>query len=147
MRAHIRAAFTSSWCIPLYTRVRQPSGLPHLEHSAKLRLELTYIGRGRKRENSADSHSWTVRFAPTTKHRTQTPFSNFPSSQQTLFLQRISYLTVESHIKCRQLQNLTPMKEISSIFLKEYLYNDKWLKNGKSGLLSTDLLLSAPGDY
>lgn len=60
---------------------------------ARIRVNLYWGGGGK--ESSADSYRWTVQLAPTTKHETQTPFSNFSSSRQTLFLQRVSYLTAE----------------------------------------------------
>lgn len=60
---------------------------------AKIRVHL-YWGEGGK-ENVLLAVRARVQCAPTTKRKTPRPFSEFPSSRQTLFLQRVSDLVAE----------------------------------------------------
>ena len=123
VRAHIRAAFPSSWRIPLYTRVRQPSGLPHLEHSAKLRLELTYPGKGRKRDSSADrDRESTLPPTQSTKHKHPSPA--FPLPNRYCFCRESHTWPLKRSHKTQVVTKLTPLKIISELFQKGYKKNN-----------------------
>lgn len=90
---------------------------------AKIRVNLSWGGEEKRQ------FCWQLRervhFAPTTKHKTQTPFSSFSSSQQILFLQRVSYLPAERSHKTQVVTKLTPLKIIFELFQKGYKKNFK----------------------
>lgn len=129
MRAHIRAAFPSSWRISLYTRVRQPSGLRiWTQCKAKIRVNLSWGGEEKRQ------FCWQLEtespLCSLPKHKTQTPFSSFSSSQQILFLQRVSYLPAERSHKTQVVTKLTPLKIILFLFQKGYKKSFKMKKDG-----------------
>lgn len=138
VRAHIRAAFTSSWCIPLYTRIRQPSGLPHLEHSAKLRLELTYTGEREEKRKFCWQLQLESPLCP--HHKAQNTsallqFFLFPTD--TVFAESHTWLLkIRSH-KTQAVTKLIPMKVTSKIFQKGYKESN--LRSEKRGFVFTYL--------
>lgn len=121
VRAHVRAARPRPWCIPLYTGVRQPSGLPHLEYSAKLRLESTCTGeREEKRKFCWQSQPDSPVCPHHEAQNTDALLRIFLFPRDAVFAEGPILDCWKGHERHRQLPN-EPKKAASEIFQKKVI--------------------------